>query len=64
MTGCDTSSTCCSAGPCTITPRRHGARSRRQLTAFFVAIHARFVHELAALPPGVEVVVFSGGGEP
>jgi NTE family protein len=35
-----------------------------QLTAFFVAIHARFVRELAALPPGVEVVVFSGGGEP
>ena len=34
------------------------------LTAFFVAIHARFVRELAALPPGVEVVVFSGGGEP
>ena len=35
-----------------------------QLTAFFVAIHARFVRELASLPPGVEVVVFSGGGEP
>jgi NTE family protein len=34
------------------------------LTAFFVAVHARFVRELAALPPGVEVVVFSGGGEP
>jgi NTE family protein len=35
-----------------------------QLTAFFVAIHARFIRELALLPPGVEVVVFSGGGEP
>ncbi len=34
------------------------------LTAFFVAVHARFVRELALLPPGVEVVVFSGGGEP
>ncbi len=34
------------------------------LTAFFVAVHARFVRELATLPPGVEVVVFSGGGEP
>jgi NTE family protein len=34
------------------------------LTAFFVAVHARFVRELAMLPPGVEVVVFSGGGEP
>ena len=34
------------------------------LTAFFVAVHARFVRELASLPPGVEVTVFSGGGEP
>ena len=34
------------------------------LTAFFVAVHARFVRELALLPPGVDVIVFSGGGEP
>jgi NTE family protein len=34
------------------------------LTAFFVAVHARFVRELATLPPNVEVIVFSGGGEP
>jgi NTE family protein len=34
------------------------------LTAFFVAVHARFVRELANLPPGVEVIVFSGGGDP
>lgn len=34
------------------------------LTAFFVAIHARFARELATLPPGVEVVVISAGGEP
>ena len=34
------------------------------MTAFFVAVHARFVRELASLPPGVEVIVFSGGGEP
>ena len=34
------------------------------LTAFFVAMHARFMRELAMLPPGVEVVVFNGGGEP
>jgi len=34
------------------------------LASFFVAIHARFMRELAALPPGVEVIVFSGGGEP
>jgi NTE family protein len=34
------------------------------VTAFFVAIHARFVRELSQLPPGIEVIVFSGGGEP
>jgi hypothetical protein len=34
------------------------------LTAFFVAVHARFVRELATLPSNVEVIVFSGGGEP
>ncbi len=34
------------------------------ITAFFVAVHARFARELAFLPPGVEVVVFSGGGGP
>jgi NTE family protein len=34
------------------------------LTAFFVAMHARFMRELAMLPPGIEVVVFNGGGEP
>jgi len=34
------------------------------LTAFFVAVHARFARELAAVPRGVEVVVFSGGGQP
>ncbi len=27
-------------------------------------MHARFMRELTAIPPGVEVVVFSGGGEP
>jgi NTE family protein len=34
------------------------------LTAFFVAIHARFMRELTEIPAGIEVVVFSGGGEP
>lgn len=34
------------------------------MTAFFVAVHARFVRELAAVPPNVAVTVFSGGGEP
>jgi NTE family protein len=43
------------------TPRRPVEAA---LTAFFVAMQARFVRELASLPPGIEVVVFSGGGEP
>jgi len=44
----------------------HAARRpiEAMLSALFVAIHARFARELAELPPGVEVTVFSGGGEP
>ena len=38
-------------------------RTLLSLSALFVAVHARFARELALLPPGVEVVVFSGGGE-
>ncbi|MHB8320163.1 MAG: patatin-like phospholipase family protein [Acidimicrobiales bacterium] len=34
------------------------------LTAFFVAVHARFVRELATVDPDVDVIVFTGGGEP
>jgi NTE family protein len=34
------------------------------ITAFFVAIHARFVRELETLPEGVEVIVFSVAGPP
>jgi NTE family protein len=51
-------------GPLHYHPRAPRRPLEAQLTAFFVAIHARFVRELALLPPGVEVVVFSGGGEP
>ena len=51
-------------GPLHYHPRPPRRPAEAALTAFFVAIHARFVRELAALPPGVEVVVFSGGGEP
>jgi NTE family protein len=51
-------------GPLNYHPRQPRRPAEAALTAFFVAIHARFVRELAALPPGVEVVVFSGGGEP
>jgi NTE family protein len=51
-------------GPLHYHPRQPRRPAEAALTAFFVAIHARFVRELASLPPGVEVVVFSGGGEP
>ncbi|HVB92407.1 MAG TPA: patatin-like phospholipase family protein [Acidimicrobiales bacterium] len=51
-------------GPLHYHPRQPKRPAEAALTAFFVAIHARFVRELASLPPGVEVVVFSGGGEP
>ena len=51
-------------GPLHFHPRPPRRPAEAALTAFFVAIHARFVRELASLPPGVEVVVFSGGGEP
>jgi NTE family protein len=51
-------------GPLHYHPKSPRRPAEAVLTAFFVAIHARFVRELAALPPGVEVVVFSGGGEP
>jgi NTE family protein len=34
------------------------------LTSFYAAIHARFTRDLASLPAGVEVVVFSGGADP
>jgi NTE family protein len=51
-------------GPLHYHPRAPARPVEALLTAFFVAIHARFVRELAALPHGVEVIVFSGGGEP
>jgi NTE family protein len=51
-------------GPLHYHPKPPKRPAEAALTAFFVAIHARFVRELSLLPPGVEVVVFSGGGEP
>jgi NTE family protein len=51
-------------GPLHYHPRLPRRPAEAALNAFFVAVHARFVRELAMLPPGVEVVVFSGGGEP
>ncbi len=51
-------------GPMHYQPRQAKRPAEAALTAFFVAIHARFARELADIPRGVEVVVFSGGGEP
>jgi NTE family protein len=51
-------------GPLHYYPRQPKRPAEAALTAFFVAIQARFVRELADLPSGVDVVVFSGGGEP
>jgi NTE family protein len=51
-------------GPLHYHPKAPKRPVEAALTAFFVAIHARFVRELTLLPAGIEVVVFSGGGEP
>jgi NTE family protein len=51
-------------GPLYWKPRLPRRPVEAVLNAFFVAIHARFMRELENLPEGVEVVVFSGGGEP
>ncbi len=51
-------------GPLHYQPRPPRRPVEAVLTGFFVAIHARFSRELALLPEGVEVVVFSGGGDP
>jgi NTE family protein len=51
-------------GPLHYHPKPPRRPAEAVLTAFFVAIHARFVRELASLPHGVEVIVFSGGGDP
>ncbi len=51
-------------GPLHYRPRPARRPVEAVLTGFFVAVQARFARELAALPPGVEVTVFSGGGDP
>jgi NTE family protein len=51
-------------GPLHYHPKQPRRPAEAALTAFFVAIHARFIRELSLLPPNVEVVVFSGGGDP
>jgi len=51
-------------GPLHYRPRPPSRPVEAVLTGLFVAVHARFARELAMVPPDIEVVVFSGGGEP
>lgn len=51
-------------GPLHYKPRPARRPVEAVLTAFFVAVHARFARERASLPEGIELVVFSGGGDP
>jgi len=51
-------------GPLHYRPRPARRPVEAVLTGLFVAIQARFARELASLPAGVEVTVFSGGGDP
>jgi NTE family protein len=50
-------------GPLTYTPPISRRPVEAMLNALFIAVHARFTQEMARLPPGIEVIVFSGGGE-
>ena len=51
-------------GPLHYTPHRYRRPIEAVLTAFFIAVHARFARELERLPEGVEVVVFTVDTEP
>jgi len=51
-------------GPMHYKPNRYRRPVEAVLTAFFIAMHTRFVRELAHLPEGVEVVVFTVDSEP
>lgn len=51
-------------GPLHYRPRLPRRPAEAVLTGLFVAVHARFARELSNLPPDVEVIVFSGGGDP
>lgn len=46
-------------GPMHYTPTPHRRPVEAILTGLFIAVHARFARELRALPPGVEVIVFT-----
>ncbi|MGH9029748.1 MAG: patatin-like phospholipase family protein [Acidimicrobiales bacterium] len=51
-------------GPMHYTPNRYRRPVEAVLTAFFIAVHSRFVLELSRLPEGVEVVVFTVDSQP
>jgi NTE family protein len=51
-------------GPLHYRPRPAKRPVEAVLTGFFVAVHARFARELTMVPSDVEVIVFSGGGDP
>jgi len=51
-------------GPLHYTPHRYRRPVEAVLTAFFIAVHAKFARELERLPDGVEVVVFTVDSEP
>jgi NTE family protein len=51
-------------GPMHYTPQHSRRPAEAVLTAFFIAVHARFTRELQHLPPGVEIVVFTVDSQP
>jgi NTE family protein len=51
-------------GPMHYKPHRYRRPVEAVLTAFFIAVHSRFVRELARLPEGVEVIAFTVDSEP
>ena len=51
-------------GPLRYTPHRYRRPIEGVLTAFFIAVHARFARELEHVPDGVEVIVFTVDSEP
>ena len=51
-------------GPLRYTPHRYRRPIEGVLTAFFIAVHAKFARELEHLPDGVEVIVLTVDTEP
>jgi NTE family protein len=51
-------------GPLHYRPNHYRRPAEAVLTAFFIAVHSRFVRELALLPEGVEVIVFTVDSDP